>query len=78
VIQASLQGAAIEDTAPETARTFVLANITGTARLGAHTYAYIGFSGEARSGKSEDLGLNAGVRTRFGLYYRAGLLLPHR
>jgi fibronectin-binding autotransporter adhesin len=65
VVNASLQGAAIEDQAPETGRTFVLANITGTVRLGAHTYVYLGLSEEARSGKSEDGGINAGVRARF-------------
>ena len=65
VVNASLQGAAIEDQAPETGRTFVLANITGTVRLGSHTYVYLGLSEEARSGKSEDGGINAGVRARF-------------
>jgi fibronectin-binding autotransporter adhesin len=65
VVDASLQGAAIEDQAPETGRTFVLANVTGTVRLGHSTYVYLGLSEEARSGKSEDGGINAGVRARF-------------
>jgi fibronectin-binding autotransporter adhesin len=65
VVQSSLAGAAIATDSPEIGRTFVLANITGTARLGKRTYVYLGLSGEARSGKSEDAGFNAGIRTRF-------------
>jgi fibronectin-binding autotransporter adhesin len=51
--------------APDVGRTFGQFGVNGTARLGGHTYAYAGLIDEVRSGKTEDAGINAGVRANF-------------
>jgi hypothetical protein len=51
--------------APDIGRAFAQLSLNGTARLGEHTYAYAGLTGEARSGKAEDAGINLGVRASF-------------
>jgi hypothetical protein len=51
--------------APDVGRVFAQLNLEGTARLGKTTYAYLGLVGEERSGKSEDVGIDAGVRATF-------------
>jgi outer membrane autotransporter protein len=50
---------------PDVGRTFVFGEINATARIAGRLYGYFGVSGEARSGKSEDLGANLGVRMTF-------------
>ena len=64
-VAATLGGTATTIVAPDIGRTFAQLNLSGTARLGQHTYAYAGLVGEARSGKTEDAGVNVGVRANF-------------
>jgi hypothetical protein len=64
-VAATLAGTPTAIVAPAIGRTFAQLNLNGTARLGDHTYAYAGLAGEARSGKTEDAGVNVGVRANF-------------
>lgn len=50
---------------PDVGRTFGFAQVSATARLTSWMYGYVGVSGETRSGKTEDLGANLGVRATF-------------
>jgi outer membrane autotransporter protein len=63
-LQASLAGMDTSIAAPQVGRSFVQANVQGTARLDRRAYAYAGLTGEARSGKS-DLGVNVGLNIGF-------------
>jgi fibronectin-binding autotransporter adhesin len=58
----SLAGVNMLISTPDVGRTFVFGQATTTARLTGRLYGYLGVSGEARSGKSKDLGANLGVR----------------
>jgi fibronectin-binding autotransporter adhesin len=64
-VAAVLAGTAMTIMAPEVGRTLAEFSVDGTARLGTQTYIYAGLMGEARSGKAEDAGINAGVRANF-------------
>jgi fibronectin-binding autotransporter adhesin len=64
-VAALLAGTPTTIVAPDIGRTFGQFSLNGTARLGAHTYAYAGLSDEVRSGKAEDAGINVGVRANF-------------
>jgi fibronectin-binding autotransporter adhesin len=64
-VAATLAGTPTSIVAPDIGRTFAQLNLNGTARLGDHTYAYAGLVDEARSGKTEDAGVNVGVRASF-------------
>lgn len=50
---------------PDVGRTFGFARLGGTARLTSWMYGYLGVSAETRSGKTEDLGANLGIRATF-------------
>jgi autotransporter-associated beta strand protein len=50
---------------PDVGRTFGFARVGGTARLTSWMYGYLGVSAETRSGKTEDLGANLGIRATF-------------
>ena len=63
-VGASLAGVGTTILTPEIGRTFVQANVEGTAGIGKMSYAYFGLAGEARSGKT-DVGVTGGVRIRF-------------
>jgi outer membrane autotransporter protein len=64
-VAAVFAGTPIMIAGPDIGRTFAQFSLDGTARLGEHTYAYAGLIGEARSGKTEDAGINVGVRANF-------------
>jgi len=64
-VAATLAGTPTAIMAPDIGRAFAQLSLNGTARLGEHTYAYAGLTGEARSGKAEDAGINLGVRASF-------------
>ncbi|MEP6885304.1 MAG: autotransporter-associated beta strand repeat-containing protein [Gammaproteobacteria bacterium] len=51
--------------APHVGRMFTQLNLTGTARLGNHAYAFLGASDEARSGTSRQESVNLGARANF-------------
>jgi len=61
----SLAGLNTTLTTPDVSRTFVFGEVSATARIAGRLHGYFGVSGEARSGKSEDLGANLGVRMTF-------------
>jgi fibronectin-binding autotransporter adhesin len=52
-------------TTPDVGRTFGFARVGGTARVTSWMYGYLGISAETRSGKTEDLGANLGIRATF-------------
>ncbi len=62
---ATLAGTSTVMSTPDVGRTFGFARIGGTARMTSRMYGYLGASAETRSGKSEDLGANLGVRATF-------------
>jgi outer membrane autotransporter protein len=62
---ATLAGMNTEISTPDVGRTFGFARIGATARVTSWMYGYFGVSAESRSGKSEDLGANLGVRATF-------------
>ncbi|MEJ1965443.1 MAG: autotransporter outer membrane beta-barrel domain-containing protein [Gammaproteobacteria bacterium] len=62
---ATFAGANTTISTPDVGRTFGFAQVSATARLTSSMYGYLGVSGETRSGKSEDLGANLGVRATF-------------
>jgi len=64
-VRQSLAGTEIGVTSPEIGQTFMQASFTGTVRVGKSTYVYLGLSAEGRSGKTEDEGVNAGLRMIF-------------
>jgi outer membrane autotransporter protein len=64
-VAANLGGTPTTILAPDVGRAFAQLNFNGTARLGQSTYAYFGLMDEQRSGKSEEAGINAGVRATF-------------
>jgi len=62
---ATLAGVETTISSPDVGRTFVFGQLGATARLLSNLFGYVGVSGETRSGKSEDLGANLGVRMTF-------------
>jgi len=64
-ITAVLNGQSFTVSSPQPRRTAFAGNITGTARFSKLAYVYLGFDTEARAGKTEDIGLTAGVRAMF-------------
>jgi hypothetical protein len=51
--------------APDVGRIFGQIIATATARISKHGYAYLGFAGEVRSGKSQEEGVVLGARVNF-------------
>lgn len=63
-LNASIVGMATNISTPNAGSTFVQAGLYGTAKVSENAYAYVGLSGEARSGQT--LGaVNAGLRIQF-------------
>lgn len=63
-LNASLAGFGTSITTPDAGRAFVQAGLYGTAKLSEHTFAYMGVSGETRSGQT--LGtINIGLKVQF-------------
>ncbi|NDY82204.1 autotransporter domain-containing protein [Orrella sp. NBD-18] len=63
-LNASLAGMSTNITTPNAGVTFVQAGLYGTAKIAGNAYAYIGLSGEVRSGQTLGV-VNAGVRFQF-------------
>jgi outer membrane autotransporter protein len=63
--EAKLAGMSTVVNTPDVGRTFGFARVGGTARLTSWMYGYVGVSAETRSGKTEDLGANLGIRATF-------------
>jgi len=64
-ITTALSGQDFTVSSPQPGRTAFAGSITGTARFSKQGYVYLGFDTEARAGKTEDIGLTAGVRAMF-------------
>jgi len=64
-VHATLADAGTTIFAPHVGRTSLQANLTGTLQLHKRAFVFLGVSGEAREGTSEDVGINAGVRASF-------------
>lgn len=63
-VNASLAGISTSTTTPKAGTTFVQAGLYGTAKFADNAYAYVGISGEARTGQT--LGaVSVGVRVQF-------------
>lgn len=63
-LRASLAGESFTVAGPQVGRSFGQIGVSGTLRLAPQVFAYIGLTGEARSGQS-DIGGNLGVRVAF-------------
>ena len=63
-LNASLAGFGTQITTPNAGTTFVQAGLYGTAKFADNAYAYVGLSGEARSGQTLGM-VSAGVRLQF-------------
>jgi uncharacterized protein with beta-barrel porin domain len=64
-VGAVLNGQEFTISSPQPSRTAFAGNITGTARFMKQGYVYLGFDTEVRAGKTEDIGVTAGVRAMF-------------
>jgi uncharacterized protein with beta-barrel porin domain len=64
-VELSLTGITTPVATPHVGETFAFGQVTATARLGWLLYGYFGVSGEAREGKSHDVGAHLGVRMAF-------------
>jgi autotransporter-associated beta strand protein len=65
VLDANLAGVQTLIDAPEIGRSFGEFTLGATARLASHAYLYLGVGEELRSGRTEDLDVDAGVRASF-------------
>jgi outer membrane autotransporter protein len=65
VLLADLAGVQTLIGAPEIGRSFGEFTLGATARLASHAYLYLGVGDELRSGRTEDLDVDAGVRASF-------------
>jgi fibronectin-binding autotransporter adhesin len=63
-VQASLAGESIQINSPHVGRQFAQLNLSGTYRVIANTYAYVGLNGEARENRL-DGSVNAGFNFKF-------------
>ena len=64
-VSQTLAGDSFTVEAPDVSRNFAQLNLTGTARIAKRAYVYVGLSDEARGGKSQEEGVNAGARANF-------------
>jgi outer membrane autotransporter protein len=64
-VAATLSGVGYTINAPDVGRNFAQLSVSGTARIGRHSYVYLALSDEARSGKSEEEDVTLGVRANF-------------
>jgi hypothetical protein len=64
-VQVSLTGISTIVATPDVGEMFAFGQLTATARLAWLLYGYVGVSGEAREGKSHDLGAHLGLRMAF-------------
>jgi fibronectin-binding autotransporter adhesin len=64
-VSQTLAGESFTVDAPDVSRNFAQLNVTGTARIAKRAYVYVGLSDEARGGKSQEEGINAGARASF-------------
>jgi outer membrane autotransporter protein len=64
-VTAALSGQEFTVSSPQSARTAFAGSVTGTARFTKRGYVYLGLDTEVRAGKTEDIGITAGVRAMF-------------
>jgi fibronectin-binding autotransporter adhesin len=64
-VEVSLTGIPTSVATPDIGNTFAFGQFTATARLTWLLYGYFGVSGEAREGKSHDVGAHLGLRMTF-------------
>jgi hypothetical protein len=64
-VTAALGSQAFVISAPQAARTAFAGSVSATARFMKQGYAYVGIDTEVRGGKTEDIGVSAGLRMTF-------------